>query len=999
MLLRRWLDRPSLRRSFAHRSPQDRRPRATRPIPVEVLEDRLLLAAFFSPADVRQAYNIDNINFGSIKGDGTGQTVAIVDAFDSPNVLSDFMAFNAAFGLPNTDGNGNFALEVQQPQGVPDFDFQWAPEISLDTQWVHAIAPGAHIILVEAIDNSFTNLLDAVDYARNLPGVSVVSMSFGSVGEFSSETSLDHFFQTPDGHQGVSFIASSGDAGSIIAYPSVSPNVLSVGGTSLFTSGSRTGQEAWISAGGGVSLYEPKPAYQASVTQSKTQRTVPDVSMVADPITGVSIFLTDPFGGIFFDGLMDIGGTSASCPMWAGLVAIANQGRDLKGLDSLDGPTELLPAIYNLPASDFTDITKGFSLSLTVPPTPPQVAIPGYDLVTGRGTPLANTLVPHLAEVGEDDPRMVSVVVSAQSDDLTYGTSGTTTYDVTVTRSSAGGTFDVDLSLLGGLPPGVTFAFDVGGTATNTLHFASGDQSLTATLSITSADRTAAGSLPFTIQAERLDNTTGDPTGDFVTGNGALVITPRVLNVTATGVNKIYDATILANATFTDDRLPGDVFTVTGTGAFADPNVGVGKTVTVTGIVLSGPAAGNYQVASTTATTTASITPRSITVLAVPRTKYVGDPDPALTFQVVTGSLAGSDQIAGQLTRDPGETVGTYGITQGTLDAGANYSMGFVGSTLTIQPFGAGFDLSGPWVFGGKLVQITQAGGNLSFVDENLTLSTGAFGAKDIFTGRGGLTGTVDLSTPDQGRVVWSDGEIWLRLQLGGQYFNPANGKLTSLQQTGLNLTFINANGGSTAGTIVSPTQVSLPGWGQTATFVDGKLLFANGTQWTKLDLSPSWFSSNAAASVGVIQNGTTSLTFVNRLGATSAGYWLNPTTVFASDWNSTGTVVDGRISWNGGQTLWYKRTTVWGASSGQGQVSLTMAAASNQFFVTNRTGGSSRAVVTSPTTITLLDWGVTGTRSGGRILWSNGTVWDNFDFNALDALFSDLKTFPFAGA
>jgi hypothetical protein len=75
------------------------------------------------------------------------------------------------------------------------------------------------------------------------------------------------------------------------------------------------------------------------------------------------------------------------------------------------------------------------------------------------------------------------------------------------------------------------------------------------------------------------------------------------------------------------------------------------------------------------------------------------------------------------------------------------------------------------------------------------------------------------------------------------------------------------------------------------------------------------------------------------------------------------------------------------------------MAAASNQFFVTNRTGGSSRAVLTGPYTITLLDWGVTGTRTGSRILWSNGTIWDNFDYNALDALFSDIKTFPFAGA
>jgi len=105
--------------------------------------------------------------------------------------------------------------------------------------------------------------------------------------------------------------------------------------------------------------------------------------------------------------------------------------------------------------------------------------------------------------------------------------------------------------------------------------------------------------------------------------------------------------------------------------------------------------------------------------------------------------------------------------------------------------------------------------------------------------------------------------------------------------------------------------------------------------------------------------------------------------------------VADGRIVWNGGQTVWNKSQTVFGASSGQGQVSITFAG--NQLFVTNKSGSSSRATFTDASTIVLDDWGgLIGTRSGGKIFWANGTVWDSFDYNALDAVFADLRTFPF---
>src|SRR5206468_2022041 len=117
---------------------------------------------------------------------------------------------------------------------LPAASVSWGLETSLDVEWAHAIAPGAKILLVEANSSSLTDLLAAVNYARNQPGVSVVSMSWGA-GEWSGESAYDSTFTTPAGHAGVTFVASSGDSGSAGApeWPSVSPNVLAVGGTQL----------------------------------------------------------------------------------------------------------------------------------------------------------------------------------------------------------------------------------------------------------------------------------------------------------------------------------------------------------------------------------------------------------------------------------------------------------------------------------------------------------------------------------------------------------------------------------------------------------------------------------------------------------------------------------------------------------------------------------------------------------------------------------------------
>src|SRR5262245_61670943 len=184
----------------------------------------LSLPGGFSPAQIRQAYGFNNITFngGSTHGDGTGQTIAIVDAYDQPNIGSDLARFDSTFGLPAAN------LRVVNQNGgtsLPAADQGWGLEISLDVEWAHAMAPGANILLVEANTNSYADLMTAVDYARIQPNVSVVSLSWGSI-EWSGEPSYDSHFTTPAGHTGITFIAASVDSGSSGApeYPSVSPN-------------------------------------------------------------------------------------------------------------------------------------------------------------------------------------------------------------------------------------------------------------------------------------------------------------------------------------------------------------------------------------------------------------------------------------------------------------------------------------------------------------------------------------------------------------------------------------------------------------------------------------------------------------------------------------------------------------------------------------------------------------------------------------------------------
>jgi subtilase family serine protease len=391
---------------------------------VEVLEDRLALrapplpilhapiiilhpaqsanppATALTPQQLRHAYGLDQVTLGNVAGDGTGQTIAIVDAGDNPGFLnsndpnfatSDLAKFDAFFGLPDPPSfmkvNQNGQAGPLPPANVSSF----AVEEALDIEWAHVVAPKASIILVEANSAFPADLIQtAVPTAANLPGVSAVSMSFGGP-ESAGELGLDSIFTTPTGHQGVTFLASTGDTGAPGGYPAFSPNVVAVGGTTLMVdaAGNYQGESGWSGSGGGISQFEPQPAFQKGVvTQSTTMRTIPDVSMDADPNTGVAVF--DSFDNGAATPWEQVGGTSLACPLWAGIIAIVNQDRARVGLGSLDGPTQTLPKLYTLPAIDFHDITTGNN---------GFAAGPGYDLVTGIGSPNTPLLIPDLAGV------------------------------------------------------------------------------------------------------------------------------------------------------------------------------------------------------------------------------------------------------------------------------------------------------------------------------------------------------------------------------------------------------------------------------------------------------------------------------------------------------------------------------------------------------------------------------------------------------------------------
>jgi hypothetical protein len=365
------------------------------------LDERCLLSGL-SPAEITSAYGLNTIvfpsrNHSTVVGNGAGVTIALIEAYHDPTVTSDLHVFDVTFGLPDP------TLTVVNQAGNQTDD-GWALEESLDVEWAHAIAPAARILVVEASSQSVQSLMRAVNTARYTPGVVTISMSWG-FNEFWNESSFNSTFTTPVGHTGITFLAASGDSGTAGGpeWPSVAPNVVAVGGTTLYlnSAGGYQLETPWLGSSGGYSRNKAEPSYQRSV-QGTGRRSTPDVAFDGDPNTGVAVYETSRETGI--GSWQTVGGTSLGTPAWAAIIAIVNQGRALQDKGSLDGPTQTLPALYALPSSDFHTVEAYTHRA--------PLTVGAANTVTGRGTPVGQVLVASL--VANNSTTALSTSTSVQ---------------------------------------------------------------------------------------------------------------------------------------------------------------------------------------------------------------------------------------------------------------------------------------------------------------------------------------------------------------------------------------------------------------------------------------------------------------------------------------------------------------------------------------------------------------------------------------------------------
>ena len=322
----------------------------------------------FSPADLRSAYKL-------AESGGSGQTVAIVVAYDDPNANADLKAYREAYKLPEcSEGNGCFSKVNQkgETKNYPEVgpkEVKWWVEASLDIDMVSAACQVCHVLLVEANTNSNANLFAAEEEALNL-GATEVSNSWEEK-EFSEETSYDKYLDKP----GVPITAAAGDFGYKVSYPAAAQYVISVGGTRLKKAENSRGwsEEVWTGTGSGCSSYESKPIWQTDEGCTQHTRTDNDVAAVASPQSPVSIYYTYEHP----TGWENIGGTSAATPFVAGVEAKSN------GYSRSLGPEAFAVAGEGKLLFDVTSGSNG-TCSPSAYLCSGEV---GYDGPTGWGTP------------------------------------------------------------------------------------------------------------------------------------------------------------------------------------------------------------------------------------------------------------------------------------------------------------------------------------------------------------------------------------------------------------------------------------------------------------------------------------------------------------------------------------------------------------------------------------------------------------------------------------
>jgi subtilase family serine protease len=366
----------------------------------------------FGPQQIRAAYDVpSNLT-------GAGETIVIIDAFGDPAVQSDLNTFDAQFGLPNT------TINVINPYGAVfdptnGDDVGWAGEISLDTQWAHAIAPHATIDLVLAATDQDSDILAAQQYAINNDLGDVLSQSFGEYEacQAPSIVAATHRAFELAALKGISVFASAGDDGSAtincsgtafvegVNVPAADPLVTSVGGTHLnadYTTGQYEGESVWNdttypidfgAGGGGFSTLFAEPAYQY-LSQHTGARGVPDVTYngdVFDGVLGVDSENGDGPGAFFI-----FGGTSAGSPQWAAITALADQAAHhrLGALNPVFYGIGAIPALYNYA---FHDVTSGNNALPATGISAGYTATRGWDAASGLGSPNVAHLISLLA--------------------------------------------------------------------------------------------------------------------------------------------------------------------------------------------------------------------------------------------------------------------------------------------------------------------------------------------------------------------------------------------------------------------------------------------------------------------------------------------------------------------------------------------------------------------------------------------------------------------------
>lgn len=393
----------------------------------------------YGPRQLLAAYGVTDLQAAGI--DGRGRTICVLDSFGSPTVHQDLHEFSRAYGLPDA------RLTVVAPAGrVPAYDGSaeragWAGETSLDVQWAHAFAPRAAIRLIVTPTAETEGLAGFPEMATALASeighdrCDVVSMSFGATEPtFDTPRQILQLRQrmfVPAARRGVTLVAASGDAGAtdfrkdgrlyrsrVDSWPSTDPLVTSVGGTRVQVddAGRRTSPDvAWGggsgAGGGGQSAVFPRPSWQDPVRSLVgTRRGTPDLAMLAAPETGVVVRETFDRQRTAALGPWAVeGGTSAATPMFAGIVALADQraGRRVGQLGPLlYGPLQRGPGgaagngIVDVRAGR-TDVTDHAEPDGSLVSVRGHTARLGYDLATGLGTVDAAKLVPALSAAAQ----------------------------------------------------------------------------------------------------------------------------------------------------------------------------------------------------------------------------------------------------------------------------------------------------------------------------------------------------------------------------------------------------------------------------------------------------------------------------------------------------------------------------------------------------------------------------------------------------------------------